>query len=147
MCIYASLMFASIKRWQKLNGDKHFFPFFESYILLNSKLQNSHNIWFIFAFLNFFWWIGSFTPFTEPWSAKPLTFLKKACKHFCRNSSSEENLLMPESWIKISSGWQDEIVWALDFNYLKIKKTSATENWTRVSCVTGRDNSHYTIAD
>ena len=27
------------------------------------------------------------------------------------------------------------------------KKTSATENWTRVSCVTGRDNSHYTIAD
>ena len=27
------------------------------------------------------------------------------------------------------------------------KKTSATENWTRVSCVTGRDNDHYTIAD
>ena len=30
---------------------------------------------------------------------------------------------------------------------LPSKKTSATENWTRVSCVTGRDNSHYTIAD
>ncbi len=28
-----------------------------------------------------------------------------------------------------------------------VKKTSATENWTRVSCVTGRDNDHYTIAD
>ena len=54
--------------------------------------------------------------------------------------------ILPQSSSQISSSF---LSLPLHYFFLSIweKKTSATENWTRVSCVTGRDNSHYTIAD